>query len=171
MSRQLRSAVPHAAQLSSLSTLRPFNASYCPLRLTPVLSNSSALFHSFRQNPIFAALCFQAVAHSLKMCISATPFASATSALFAKNTGVGGTPLFPPPLRSDFQTSRQHNLPRHLLALLALRYEGSHEGPSASTHRLTSTRARVTIAVTKRGNRLPAASVLRLSSPLGRRWG
>lgn len=156
MSRHLQSIGPHAAQLSTLSTFELFNAALYSRRLTPFLSHSSALFRSFRQNRIFAALCFQAVAHSLKMCISATPFASATSALFAKNRGVGGPPAFPSPRRPDAQTSSRGDLFRP---------------PWSPTHSLTSARTRVTIAVAKRGNRLPAASVLRLSSPLGRRWG
>lgn len=109
MSRHLRSVGPHAAQLSSVSTFEVLNAPFYSLRLTPFLSNRSALFRSCHQNRVFSALCFQAVAHSLKMCIPATPFASATSALFAKNTGVRGSPLFSVSAtfgRSDLPSSR-----------------------------------------------------------------
>lgn len=62
-----------------------------------------------------------------------------------------------------------------LLALLALRYEGRYEGtdeaPSVSTHSLTFTRARVTIATAKMwqplARRIRLTVVKSVGSPMG----
>ena len=104
MSRHLRSTGPHAAQPPNSSSFELFAAPLHSFRLTPFPSNPSALFHSCCHKPIFSALCFQAVAHSSKMCIPATPFASATSALFAKNWGVGGGTSFNPKSFGSFRS-------------------------------------------------------------------
>lgn len=88
--RSQRSSVRLSAIFRTLGTFKRSASSHCGA--IPLLFMLLRTLSLLRQKSRFSAHCFQALAHSSKMCMRPTPSASAICALFAKNTRVGGTP-------------------------------------------------------------------------------